>query len=388
MQKKVGIVTIDDSNNYGNRLQNFAMQEMLKSLGHEVFTIRVLPFRDLYYLWPENKRYCIKQYLYAIKPLRYIAHKLKKVNDCKNKVSQKDLKIKNQRIAAFERFNQTFIQYDAHIIRSQPLERRFYRGYDYLVAGSDQIWNPLFSWAKCVMYLRFVPEKKRIAIAASFGISEIPKEHRKIVKRYLNGMRYISVREESGKKIVKELTGRSCDLIMDPTLMIDIFAWNDILERAEAKLPQRYMAAYFLGDVSEEKKNCIENIARKKGCELVWMNAEEYEEIYNWGPENFLKVIHDCECFFTDSFHGCVFSILFHRQFFVFQREGNALKMFDRIDTLLSKLNLESQIVNLNPADDRIVEKKAIGEAQYAKADLVLEAERAKVREILKKVLS
>lgn len=386
MQRKVGIVTIDDPVNYGNRLQNFAMQEMLKSLGYEPHTIRVLSFRDLYYLWPQNKKYCIKQYLYSVRALRYIVYKIKGKRIGEEQANTKNLGINSERSVSFEKFNQTFIQHTDSVIRSEPIEKRFYRNYKYLIAGSDQVWNPTYGLPKCAMYLRFAPKRKRIAIAASFGISEIPQEHLKIVKKYLNGMKYISVREESGQKIVKELTGRECDLIMDPTLMVFPDIWGKIEKYADAKLPQRYMLTYFLGEVSEEKRKYIQNIAHKKGCELIWMNSEEDRDVYNWGPENFLKAIRNCECFFTDSFHGCVFSILFHRQFLVFQREGDQRNMFDRIHTLLSRVDLENQIVK--SIDDRMVEDKTIAEPQFEKADFVLEKERARVQKILKKVLS
>lgn len=379
MSENIAIVTIDDQINYGNRLQNYAMQEYLKSFGYNVSTIHLIPFKDLYYIWSENKKYCIKQYLYSIKILRKLVHGLKR----KEKSCTSFEKVTGRKVA-FAKFNDTYIQYEDYVIRTEPIEKKVFRKYRYIVAGSDQVWNPTYGLPECAMYLRFVPKKKRIAIAASFGISEIPAEHLKLVRKYLKGMNYISVREESGKKIVKDLTGKDCELILDPTLLVSVDTWKTILDRAEKKWSKQYVLTYFLGNVSEEKRQYIEKFARKKRLEIIWMNDKRDLETDQWGPECFLKAIHDCEYFFTDSFHGCVFSILFHRQFYVFHREDSQPNMFGRIDTLLETVNLKEQIII---EQSESLENKHISERKFKYADAVLEKEREKTDKILKKVL-
>lgn len=382
MRKKVAIITIDDLSNYGNRLQNFAMQEILKSFECEVSTIRVSLFQDLYYLWPRNKKYCIKQYLYSYDCIKYLVHKIKgRKTESFQKNIKKDIPKVERRIA-FEKFNEKFIHYDTNRIVSEPIKKKLYKKYDYVVTGSDQVWNPLYGLPKCAMYLRFVPKRKRIAIAASFGVSNIPQEHLDIVKKYLKGMKYISVREISGQKIVKELTGNKSDLIMDPTLIVEPKVWGEVMEDATANLPEHYILTYFLGEVSSKKKESIEKIAQQKNCEVIWMNSEACRDVYNWGPENFLKAVHGCEYFFTDSFHGCVFALLFHRQFKIFYREGNQLDMFDRIRTLLNIVGLESQIAKNELRDIGFIERE-----RFEKADAILEKERVRVEKIIREVL-
>lgn len=380
MSENIAIVTIDDSINYGNRLQNYAMQEYLKSFGYKVSTIHLIPFKDFYYIWSENKKYCIKQYLYSIKRLRKLVYKIKG----KEESQHSEVKEVSGRKAAFAKFNDTYIQYEDYVIRTEPIEKKVFRKYQYIIAGSDQVWNPTYGLPECAMYLRFVPKKKRIAIAASFGISEIPTEHLKLVQKYLKGMNYISVREESGKKIVKDLTGKDCDLILDPTLLVSPDAWKPILGHGERIVSKQYVLTYFLGNVSEQRREYIEEFARKKGLEIIWMNEKSDQKTNQWGPECFLRAIHDCAYFFTDSFHGCVFSILFHRQFYVFYREDSQPNMFGRIDTLLETVNLKEQII-IDQSEN--LENKHISDQQFKYADAVLEKEREKTGKILKNVL-
>lgn len=379
MSENIAIVTIDDPINYGNRLQNYAMQEYLKSFGYHVSTIHLIPFKDLYYLWSENKKYCIKQYLYSIKILRKLVHKLKR----KEKPCTGFEKVSGRK-AAFAQFNDTYIQYEDYVLQTEPIEKKVFRKYRYVVTGSDQVWNPTYGLPECAMYLRFVPKKKRIAIAASFGVSEIPEEHLKLVQKYLKGMNYISVREETGTRIVKNLTGKDCDLILDPTLLVSADTWKTILDRTEKELSKKYVLTYFLGNVSEQRREYIEKFAKGKGLEIIWMNDKRDPETDQWGPERFLRAIHDCEYFFTDSFHGCVFSILFHRQFYVFHREDRQQNMFGRIETLLKTVDLKEQMITEQWED---LSKKQISDRQYEYADAVLEKERKRTGNILNHVL-
>ena len=118
----------------------------------------------------------------------------------------------------FKKFNNTKFHNEKYIIRRMLINPWHLSKYDYFVTGSDQVWNPVYKLVKYVMYLRFALKRKRIAVAASFGMSDILEECQEIVARYLKGMHYISVRENSGKKIVEKYTNHSCDVFPDPTV--------------------------------------------------------------------------------------------------------------------------------------------------------------------------
>ena len=374
--KKVGIITIMDNINYGNRLQNYAMEKFLESCSFEVYTIPHIGFKDWYYVRKDKAQY-LRQLLYKIKPLVWIVHKLKG----KRLETQKEIECSDREVK-FKEFNKVRLHLSEFIIDKEPITRALARGYDYFVTGSDQVWNPLYNNAKYVMYLRFAPKRKRIAVAASFGMSDIPDEHKKIVARYLRGMRYISVREDSGREIVEKYTGKTCDIIMDPTLLVPISVWKEFVKDISLKLPERYIVVYFLGDISSRRKEYIERLAERNICKIIWLNVKEHPEYYSVDPSEFVYILKCAQFIVTDSFHGCVFSILFHKQFCVYRRDGYKYDMFDRICTLLKMTNLTSHI-----QEDSFNVIEDISEEQYVKIDTIISVKRKQAINKLLKVM-
>ena len=183
--KKIGIVTIIDNNNYGNRLQNYAVQEQIKKLGQISVTLK----NDVY----TNNR---KNFLLKILKNRLNFKKLK------NKLTDADR----------ERYNK-FIEFNNNIIFSPKkitaYSKKINKKFNYFITGSDQVWNPKFGRLMNVDLLDFADDEKKVAFSASFGISEMPNEFIKRTKESLNTFSFLSVREEAGKKIIKEITGRS-----------------------------------------------------------------------------------------------------------------------------------------------------------------------------------
>ena len=367
--KKIGIITINDDKNYGNRLQNFAMQRWLEDFGYCVQTVRTQGYRDWYYKRKDPIIF-LKIFL-----LNIFKKNVSKVIDREELLVQR-------RKQNFKHFNTNHISYYNKIIKSEFVPRKIKKDFDYFVTGSDQVWNPNFWLGTHTMYLHFAPRKKRIAIAASFGVDQIPARDRELITKYLRGMNYISVREESGRQIVEELTGESCDVILDPTLLVNPMVWYGIAEEAPIQLPERYVLTYLLGDVSAERKAYISNYAKENNCKIINMNNISEPDVYVWGPGAFLKAIKQSSCFFTDSFHGCVFSILFHRQFVVFRRQGEQNNMFGRIETLLNTVGLkECEINEERSLPDMITEEK------YDTIDRILHYKRVEAKKRLKRVL-
>ena len=379
MKKKVGIITILDEINYGNRLQNYAMEKLFEKLGYEAFTVPHISFQDWFYVRKDKKQY-IRQKLYRIRVLVDVVHLLKrkkKVDHIEDEISKYGERKKN-----FKIFNETELHMEKEVINKEPISNKLSKRYDYFVTGSDQVWNPSYGNAKYVMYLRFAPKRKRIAIAASFGMTNIPNEHTKLVKKYLNGMKYISVREVSGKKIVEKYTGKTCDVLLDPTLLVPIDTWNNLINGNIFSFPEQYMVAYFLGNISEQRKQFVYEVAKIKGLSVVWLNNDDYSEHYSIGPKEFVKALKNAQMVVTDSFHGCVFSILFKKQFVVFKREGYAYEMFDRIETLLNMVDLTSQIKN-----DYSVEYNTISCKKYTEIENVLIKKRLEAESIIRSVM-
>ncbi len=225
--------------------------------------------------------------------------------------------------------------------------------YSAVITGSDQLWSPA-GLPTNYYNLMFVPDDTlKISIASSFGVKEIPWYQKKRTIQYLNRIEYISMRENRGSEIVKELTGRDVPTILDPVFFLSKNEW---LERIPNKreINEPYIFAYFLG-TTQEYRNAVKKLAHDKGMKVVALrHMDQYvEEDENFGdfapydvsPERFLNLLRNAEYVCTDSFHGTAFSILNEKQFVVFNRyaENSSFSKNSRIDTLCVNFGLESR---------------------------------------------
>lgn len=316
--KKVAILTINDDDNYGNRLQNYATQKILEHIGHKPETIR-------------NKEgiynYSVGYYKQIIK------NNIKKLFPIKKEY---------RRFKKFNNFNKN-IKFSRILIDKQHINNKLIPSYDYFITGSDQVWNPYFSRTSEVDFLTFAPKNKRVSLAASFGVSEIPKEKINAYKAFLYGFKDISVRENEGKQIIEELTGREdVKVLLDPTMLLTRREWIKIAKKPRNMFNEKYILNYFLGELSKERKELIDSLASKNGWKVINILNRD-SEFYESGPAEFLYLEANAEMICTDSFHSCVFGIVFETPFIVFSREDNHNSMNSRIDTLLNTFELGNQ---------------------------------------------
>ena len=350
--KKVGIVTLYGEHNLGNKLQNYAVRCICKELGFESETIfsgrsgisigwkgRLSAFIGFPRSVAEEKRNILKR-----------CRKIKQFSD----------KYLNA------------IHYNSYKEAEKNCDE-----YYAIIAGSDQVWH---NWSMTseeldYYFLKFVPPQKRICISPSFGFETFPK---KFINDYidgLNGFNYLSCREERGCEMIKELTGKDALLLCDPTMLLSADRWNEIIVAPEYKLPRNYILAYFLGGMSEDDKKYINNLSQATGLTIVDIYNHKLQDYFCTAPDEFLYLIKNSDYFCTNSFHGCVFSIIFKRNFTVFNRHDEK-KMFSRIDTLLRKFGLENAFINNSDHDK---------ELDFSRVDTILEAEHKKGMEYLKK---
>ena len=256
--------------------------------------------------------------------------------------------------------------------------------YSAVITGSDQLWSPA-GLPTNYYNLMFVPDDTlKISIASSFGVKEIPWYQKKRTIQYLNRIEYISMRENRGSEIVKELTGRDVATILDPVFFLSKNEW---LERIPNKreINEPYVFAYFLG-TTQEYRNAVKKLAHDKGMKVVALrHMDQYvEEDENFGdfapydvsPERFLNLLRNAEYVCTDSFHGTAFSILNEKQFVVFNRyaENSSFSKNSRIDTLCVNFGLESRRykngMDLSDVVKDDIDYKAVGE-KYKNLKLV-----------------
>jgi hypothetical protein len=331
--KNIAIVTLIGYTNYGNKLQNYALQEVLTQIGFNVETIvyeQINTITSKRALFKKVKRLKNKDILDIIQSLNYryyIYANAKQIAETKER-----------RTKIFKNFADAYINEIEHPIDINNFPADLVEKYDYFVVGSDQVWNPAYNFGHPFFFLNFASKDRRVAYAASFGVSNIDPNYERQYKNWINGIDKISVREEAGAKFVKSLTGRNVPVLVDPTLLLTKKQWLEIAKPSIHKPKSKYLLTYFLGRIPRAYKKQIVTIAEKNNLEILHLNNIREKEFYEIGPSEFLDYINSCAVFCTDSFHGAVFSILLQKPFVVYERIGS-MSMFSRLQTLLDKFD-------------------------------------------------
>lgn len=304
---KVGIVTIYDFFNHGNRLQNYALEQTLIKMGHEVTTFAITPKKVYAYVLPvagclpfipvisrmnKSKKHT-KKHFHNVIINNYSKKKLEKLND----------------------------EFDAFII------------------GSDQVWNPKYMANKFVSFLKFADKEKCVAYAPSFGIERLPEKLKGEFSEGLSHIKYLSVRENEGKNIIEKQIGGvgDAELVVDPTFLLEKKDWEKFAEPVKNK-PKDYIVTYFLAPKKEYKKK-VKEIAKKYNLEVVNMN-KSFDKFYKANPSQFIDLILGAKLVCTNSFHGHAMSIILEKPFVSFLSFKSTKS---RIKTLLKMTDLEDR---------------------------------------------
>lgn len=323
------IVTIVDWRpNYGNQLQNYAVQKIFTELTGVVPNTLVFE-KGWDISWKGHLRYWVN---------RFTGFKYTKAPNY--------WRYDFWRAVAFAKFRKKYIA--SEVIDQIPSGDSA----DYFILGSDQVWNPLWyqhPWKKEMFLLTFAPPEKRICVAPSFGITVLPGEWTEWFKKNLMDFPQLAVREEDGAKIIKDLTGKDAYVMIDPTLMIDADTWEKMAEKPKNVETERdYVLVYVLGEITNTMKKNIDYFEKSQNCKIYYLLQPIDANLYKSDPGNFLYLVKHAKIVITDSFHACVFSFLLERPFLVYERGGDAPKMGSRISTLLKTLKLENRYVSEN----------------------------------------
>ena len=266
--------------------------------------------------------------------------------------------------------------------------------YSKFVLGSDQVLHPI-NYGSHYYTMEWIPEQiKKITYAASFGVSNIPKYQIKGTKKFLGRIDNISVREQQGAQIVYDMINKKVPVVVDPTLLLDSDMWGGISANIQDK---DYIFCYFLGDnkMAREMAIAMKKKTGKKIFSIPCMDEINLEDLkfgdkqlYDVGPSEFLSYIKNAAYVITDSFHGTVFSVLFNKQFVVYNRYNNKNKNStnSRIDTLLLKIELENRRVLNNCSTEESV-NILLGAIDYSKVNFKVSELKSESIEYLKCVL-
>ena len=353
--KRIGVITINDFNNYGNRLQCYAVQHYLENMGYVAENIYNSYNTESFIMYGGRK---------IIRKLRNLGRR----------------EIITLRSQSFAEFNKN-IHFSRNRIMNGQYDKDLNSRYDWFITGSDQVWNPCDSGRSEVDFLTFASAEKRVSFSASMGVETIPGEMKQKYREYLKDYHKISVREETAKAAIEELTGRTdVEVLVDPTMLLTATEWEQVSQKPDISYNSKYILTYFLGGMGE-RAAAIKEIAETYSCEIIDI-YDRKSPFYICGPQHFLELEKNAFLICTDSFHSAVFAFLFNRPFIVFDREQTAINMNSRMDTFLSKFGLqESQYTY-----ERDVERYLVWD--YTVGYKTLEKEREKARRFIVEALT
>lgn len=346
----IGIITQPLAQNYGGILQNFALQKVLKSLGHNVYTVNkrniFLPYN--YLSFKDKIIWRIKQFIKKYIGREYYASlgEFQVINQHFTEFVQKNI-ITTERYASQEQLQKIVSNYN----------------FEAYVVGSDQVWRPIYTDNIYNDFLGFCEKLscvKRIAYAASFGVDswEFSNEQTNECSRLARMFDAISVREDSGIALCKAYLGVEAIQVLDPTMLLEKEEYIKLINTSPRENFVGDMFCYIL-DYSSEIETAIKHIEDK--CSLTSFQVKEKKHFSSIkigddlkdyiipSPAKWLQAFMDAKLIFTDSFHGCVFSIIFNKPFWVI---GNKWRGNARFDSLLKTFNLENRRIQLNEIEN------------------------------------
>ena len=293
----VGVMTFLHNDNYGSSLQAYALQRVIRELGHACEHIDYFP----------DQTEKVRNLLRSGNSPKLVLDGIRKREV---KAGQAGARQKSDAIPAFysKRMELTKPCRNAQELNAQS------RKYDILLCGSDQIWNPV--WLNPAYFLTFAgKEKKKIAYAASLGVRELPKDQKiRKIRRWTEEFDAISVREEEGAELMQKMTGKRPEVMPDPVCLLSAQEWDEIAEKPLEG--EHYLLCYFIGE-NEQYWEKVRQLQQETGLRILVMPVTAgsyrsgFELLDGAGPEGFLGAIRNAACFCTDSFHGLAFGTIF-----------------------------------------------------------------------------
>lgn len=318
---RIGIVTQPLQNNYGGLLQNYALQQVLKRLGHTPVTIDF----KLQSLCRFVLSTCKTLVLYFI-PMRRRPFVRYRSND-------------ESRLRAFAKkyieCTRPVKKYMSKLLRTYHIEG--------LIVGSDQVWRPRYNRYLEDMFLRFAKRvhMRKVAYAASFGVSDLEFSERQLQRcaPLLQQFDKVSVREASGVDLCRNYFHVEAEHVLDPTLLLGKEDYEAVCTEVPRRM-EKFMACYILDPLPPKKRQHIDRMAQHLHLEPIYFTADRAATL---SVEEWLAMFRDATYVVTDSFHGTVFSIVFEKPFITIVNNDRGA---DRFVSLLRTLGLETRLIS------------------------------------------
>lgn len=359
---KIGIITWHFFDNVGSNLQAYALHNVIKKMGHDV--------KNINYRAEQHDERIIKR---TIKRFFVLIDKL-----------LPGILPEKYRFGSLA-FTEQYLKCTKLFHTKEELEHGLEK-FDAVICGSDQIWAP--NCFDDVYMLSFVDdETKKIAYAPSIGLNDIPEEFIEAYKKWIGRIDYLSVREDKGVELLERCCGLKATQVLDPTLLLETRDW-ELLFNNETAPSGEYIFSYLLGE-KQWIRESIRKFADEKGMRLIIYSqissdqnyADEYFE--RMGSPKFLKCISQAAYVLTDSFHGLLFSVQFHKEVYVYDR-------YDEDEEKCQNSRIKSILEVLGISDRRVSRNTVLSNAEeidYKMVDCRLRQERRKSLEFLETAL-
>ena len=340
--KTIGIITHYHENlNYGGNFQAYALCEFLSQNDFQAeqlsFPIKIksLIEHPTLSLWKKMKKKGLKAVFNKI--IRRLEAKKKQ------KIEQEIIKQKRK---AFYKFNQEIIPHSQTVYGNETIQNAA-NDYDVFITGSDQVWN--LNWYNSAYFLDFASSNKiKLSYAASMAMDSLTDSHKKLIAEHLKDFKAVSVREKNAVDLLQGTFSGEIQQVLDPTLLLSKSEWEAVKE--EYPIEGKYIFCYFLGNNAKERK-LAEDFAKKHNLKLIaiangyddikyFKNSPDCQVLFDISPQQFLSLVENAEYVFTDSFHAVVFSFIYQKQYFVFNRSKNG-EMSSRITSILELFKAE-----------------------------------------------
>jgi hypothetical protein len=313
----VGVITLPGRFNYGNRLQNYAVMQIWRSLGFVPTTLELGNRPNI---------------------TRSIKHFVKHAIGKKDAPDPSSL-MSSERRAAFERFNEKIptrylSELNAHLVDEYTL----------FSVGSDQVWNPrMITYNDDWYFLEFAQSEQRIALAPSIGLNNLSASQARRLSKGIQGFSNPSVREKRGAELIQEYAGVEAEVICDPTLVMPEKEWRSLAETGRVR-PNEYVFTYMLGTIRDDVRILIDAATRHGEIPVVSLSDREKPGEPPAGPSEFINLIAHANCVITDSYHASIFSSIFRTPLIIVKRGGDGEGMFSRLETLTQILGIQDKI--------------------------------------------
>lgn len=351
--KKVAILTKFYKNyNYGGMLQGYALHRVVEHMGFDCDIISYDVWKNPNPVYKNVLQQCQQ---YGIKAAI-------------QKVIERIIAKQNYRIK--DLVNDRKALFDAFMIGTQANTKEYEDSnlkelnalYDFFISGSDQVWNPN---AVRNLYLQgFVNDNtKKIAYAASIGRDKFSEHEAGILIPFISQFNHLGIREKTGVNLLHNYIDNEIETVLDPTMLLSPKEWDEVASGRLINEP--YALFYFFSD-SYEIRCKAEEFCRRKGLKIVLIPYAKQEFNYGdskveclrleiIGPKEFLSAIKYADYVFTDSFHGSVFSIIYNKEFAVFERNKKGhVSMNSRLYDLLDTYGLSDRLISNYEALDSL----------------------------------